>query len=152
MRQTRAAALLWAYDIGSRFGIAWRPRTILLMLGMVAVLGLVPALALALWVGRLLNTIEVFVPWVSLATAWTVWTTVRVLVTQEREELTAPSLGPFMRAVDLSLGSWFGVRFAAPTLLEALYGCLLFSGLLWGGFPQLQRRWWPRSRCSWAAT
>ena len=132
MRQTRAAALLWAYDIGSKFGIAWRPRTILLMLGMVAVLGLVPTLALALWVGRLLNTIEVFVPWVSLATAWTVWTTVRVLVTQEREELTAPSLGPFMRAVDLSLGSWFGVRFAAPTLLEALYGCLLFSGLLWG--------------------
>ena len=61
MRQTRAAALLWAYDIGSKFGIAWRPRTILLMLGMVAVLGLVPTLALALWVGRLLNTIEVFV-------------------------------------------------------------------------------------------
>ena len=55
MRQTRAAALLWAYDIGSKFGIAWRPRTILLMLGMVAVLGLVPTLALALWVGRLLN-------------------------------------------------------------------------------------------------
>ena len=42
MRQTRAAALLWAYDIGSKFGIAWRPRTILLMLGMVAVLGLCP--------------------------------------------------------------------------------------------------------------
>jgi len=52
VRQTRAAALLWAYDIGSKFGIAWRPRTILLMLGMVAVLGLVPTLALALWVGR----------------------------------------------------------------------------------------------------
>ena len=63
MRQTRAAALLWAYDIGSRFGIAWRPRTILMMLGMVAVLGLVPALALALWVGRLLNAVQVFLPW-----------------------------------------------------------------------------------------
>lgn len=152
MRQTRAAALLWAYDIGSRFGIAWRPRTILLMLGMVAVLGLVPALALALWVGRLLNTIEVFVPWVSLATAWTVWTTVRVLVTQEREELTAPSLGPFMRAVDLSLGSWFTVRFATPVLLEALYGCVVLGGLLWGGFPRPLKPRWPRSRCSWAGT
>ena len=59
MRQTRAAALLWAYDIGSRFGIAWRPRTILLMLGMVAVLGLVPALALAVMMTGSVTTLGV---------------------------------------------------------------------------------------------
>lgn len=132
MRQKRAAALLWAYDIGSRFGITWRPRTILLMLGMAAALGLVPALALALWTGRLLNAVQVFLPWGSLTAAWTMWTAARVLVTREREELTAPELGPFMRAVDLSLGNWFTIRFATPMLLEALYGCVVLGGLLWG--------------------
>lgn len=132
MRQKRAAALLWAYDIGSRFGINWRPRTILLMLGVVAALGLVPALALALWTGRLLNAVQVFLPWGSLTAVWTMWTAARVLVTREREELTAPDLGPFMRAVDLSLDNWFAIRFATPMLLEALYGCVVLGGLLWG--------------------
>ena len=73
-----------------------------------------------------------FLPWGSFTAAWTMWTAARVLVTREREELTAPDLGPFMRAVDLSLGSWFTVRFATPMLLEALYGCVVLGGLLWG--------------------
>lgn len=79
------------------------------------------------------------------------WTAARVLVTREREELIAPDLGPFMRAVDLSLGSWFTVRFATPMLLKALYGCVVLGGLL-RGFPRPLKPQWPRSRCSWAGT
>lgn len=133
MHQKLSAAYLWAYDLGSRLGINWRPKTILLVLLGSSILFLVPSLAVGLWAGRMLAALEVSLPWGTLAAVWALWGAVRITITQKREELTASGLAPLLRAIDLGLPSWFCVRFAVPAFVEAIYVFLAFSGLMWGG-------------------
>ncbi|WP_139738293.1 hypothetical protein [Actinomyces wuliandei] len=127
-----AAALLWAYDAATRFGLRWRPRTLLAVVTGLTVLAVVPVLALALLVGRLGAATDVTPPWPALGAAWAVWQLAHTAVSQKREELTAPVLAPLMRAVDLGMPQWFLVRFAVPAVVKGLFTGLAASGLLVG--------------------
>ncbi|RJF42555.1 hypothetical protein D4740_06375 [Actinomyces sp. 2119] len=127
-----AAALLWAYDAATRFGLRWRPRTLLAVVTGLTVLAVVPVLALALLVGRLCAAVDLTPPWPALAAAWAVWQLAHTALSQKREELTAPVLAPFMRAVDLGMPQWFLVRFTVPAVVKGAFTVLAASGLLVG--------------------
>lgn len=132
MKSLNGAALLWAYDTSGQWGLTWRPRTLLRILGLFSVLGVVPAFAIGMIAGQFVSSIDLVFPVVLIAAAWNVWGIVRIVVGRNREELSSPPLAHFFTAIDLRFISWFTVRFVLLMILEALYVALVLGGFLHG--------------------